>query len=197
MEKTNAYPKNTELVSVLKPHFEKMNLNRIKFLAYFLTSLCKLRTVNFERLANGFSAEAKSESSLRRIQRFIAGFALDRDIIARLIFGLLPEQQKLTLSIDRSNWKFGKANINIFMLGIAYQGVAFPLLFSMLPKRGNSSTPERIELIERFIRLFGKTVSTVLWPTGSLWASLGWNTLTIKASGTTSASGKTSKCFCP
>lgn len=30
-----------------------------------------------------------------------------------------------------------------------------PLLFKMLPKRGNSNTDERIELVERFIRLFG------------------------------------------
>lgn len=115
----------------------------------------KLRTLNFERLASGF-AEAKKESSLRRIQRFIAGYALDRDIIARLVFSLLPGQEKLTLTIDRSNWKFGKANINIFMLGLAYQGAAFPLLFSMLLKRGNSSTAERIEFIERFIWLFRK-----------------------------------------
>ena len=44
------------------------------------------------------------------------------------------------------------------MLGIVYKGVAFPLLFSMLYKRGNSSSQERIELVNRFIRLFGKDV---------------------------------------
>jgi hypothetical protein len=42
------------------------------------------------------------------------------------------------------------------MLGIVYQGVAFPLLFTMLPKRGNSNSQERIDLIDRFISLFGK-----------------------------------------
>jgi len=42
------------------------------------------------------------------------------------------------------------------MLGIVYQGVAFPLLFSMLKKRGNSNSQERINLIERYINLFGK-----------------------------------------
>jgi transposase len=44
------------------------------------------------------------------------------------------------------------------MLGIVYKGVAFPLLFTMLPKRGNSNTQERIDLINRFIKLFGKDV---------------------------------------
>jgi hypothetical protein len=44
------------------------------------------------------------------------------------------------------------------MLGILYKGVAFPLLFTMLYKRGNSNSKERIDLINRFIRLFGKEV---------------------------------------
>ncbi len=44
------------------------------------------------------------------------------------------------------------------MLGIVYKGVAFPLLFTMLDKRGNSNSEERIDLINRFICLFGKQV---------------------------------------
>ena len=42
------------------------------------------------------------------------------------------------------------------MLGVVYQGVAFPLMFKMLNKRGNSNTQERIDLINRFIMLFGR-----------------------------------------
>lgn len=109
-------------------------------------SLCKVQTVTFDKLANAFDARAQSDSSLRRIQRFIA----------KLVFSLLPKQDKLKLTIDRTNWKFGKTDINIFMLGVVYQGVAFPLLFTMLDKRGNSNSQERIELIERFISLFRK-----------------------------------------
>ena len=44
------------------------------------------------------------------------------------------------------------------MLGVVYKGVAFPLLFTMLNKRGNSNSQERINLVNRFIRLFGKDV---------------------------------------
>ena len=47
-------------------------------------------------------------------------------------------------------------DINILMLGVVYNGVAFPLIFSMLNKRGNSNSQERIDLVNRFIRLFGK-----------------------------------------
>ncbi len=159
MKKTNAVTKNSELTFVLNSHFQKkINLARVKLISHFVIALCKVQTVTFEKLANAFDTHADSESSLRRIQRFIASYSLDSDLIACLVFNLLPKQNKLILSIDRTNWKFGQTNINIFMLGIVYKGVAFPLLFTMLDKRGNSNSQERIDLINRFIRLFGKKV---------------------------------------
>jgi len=159
MKKTNAVTKNSELTSVLNTHLHgKINLARLKLISHFVIALCKVQTVTFEKLANAFDTQTDSDSSLRRIQRFIANYSLDSDRIARLVFNLLPAQGKLILSIDRTNWKFGQTNINIFMLGIVYKGVAFPLLFTMLDKRGNSSSKERIDLINRFIRLFGKGI---------------------------------------
>lgn len=157
MKKINVKSKSSQLVLVLKEHFGgKINQSRIKLMSLFIISLCKVQTVNFERLACGFETGVAPASSLRRIQRFIANFELNKDLIARFIFALLPVKEKLCLSIDRSNWKFGNFDINIFMLGVCYKGLAFPLLFTMLPKRGNSNTAERIKLIERFINLFGK-----------------------------------------
>lgn len=159
MKKTNASVKSNELISVLSSHFKgKINLARIKLISHFIIALCKVQTVTFEKLANAFESSADPKSSLRRIQRFIAGYALDADIIARLVFSLLPNKEKTVLSIDRTNWKFGQTDINILMLGVVYEGVAFPLLFTMLDKRGNSNTRERTDLVNRFIRLFGKDV---------------------------------------
>ncbi|QMU62944.1 MAG: IS4 family transposase [Flavobacteriaceae bacterium] len=159
MKKTNASTKSSELNSVLSSHFQgKINLARIKLISHFIIALCKVQTVTFEKVANAFETSVDSKSSLRRIQRFIADYSLDGDLIARLIFSLLPKQEGLILSIDRTNWKFGQTNINIFMLGVVYKGVAFPLLFTMLDKPGNSNSQERIDLVNRFIRLFGKDV---------------------------------------
>lgn len=146
----------TTLLNILQKEFGgKLNLARIKFLALMLKALCKVQTVNFERLAIGFDSSAQCSSSLRRIQRFVAGFNLCEDLIAKFIFKLLPDNEQVGLSMDRTNWKFGKANINILALGITYKGVAFPLLFKLLPKFGNSNTQERIELMEKFNQLFG------------------------------------------
>jgi hypothetical protein len=63
---------------------------------------------------------------------------------------------KVQLTLDRTNWKWGKRNINILMLAIVYRGIAIPILWTLLNKRGNSDTKERIALIQRFIAIFGK-----------------------------------------
>lgn len=157
MIKTNAQTKVNKLTLTLKNKFEgKINLARIKLISHLIIALCKVQTVTFEKLANAFDTKSDSKSSLRQKKRLIAHYTLNSSLIARLIFNLLPNQEKLVLSIDRTNWKFGEVNINIFMLGIVYKGVTFPLLFTMLDKRGDSNSQERIDLINRFITLFRK-----------------------------------------
>jgi hypothetical protein len=129
---------------------------RIKFFVLLITALCKMQTVCFERLSEGMDSPAQVSSCLRRIQRFFAAFSIDQDKMAAVLFSLLPCKSNLIISIDRTNWKFGKTDINIFMLSVCYDGIAFPLLWKMLPKRGNSNCKERIALLNRFIDLFGK-----------------------------------------
>jgi len=148
--------KSSDLTSVLVEHFGKsLNLARIKFISLFICALCKVQVVCFEKLASGFENNCSSDSSLRRIQRFMAEYSLDKDLIARLIFALLPHEPPYSIAMDRTNWKFGQSNINILVLAIVYKGVAFPILFKLMPKRGNSNTTERIQIINHYIRLFG------------------------------------------
>ncbi|HBK70595.1 MAG TPA: IS4 family transposase [Flavobacteriaceae bacterium] len=85
--------------------------------------------------------------------------------IARLLSSFIDNISKWTLTMDRTNWKIGKVNINILYLAVAYKSIAIPLFWSLLQikddtgelytKRGNSSTEERIEIINRFIKVFG------------------------------------------
>ncbi len=77
-------------------------------------------------------------------------------IVSILIFNILPYKDDLVLVLDRTNWKFGSKDINILMLVVSYKNVAFPLMFKMLDKRGNSDTQERIDLIKHYIEWFGK-----------------------------------------
>jgi len=154
---TKVSNKSNDLSLILESHLAgRMNRARIKFMALMIMSLCKVQTVSFERLAQGFETCAKSGSSLRRIQRFMAGYVLDMDLVARMIFSLLPHNPPYRLLIDRTNWKFGQSNINILVLAIAYKGVSFPILYRMLDKGGSSHIDQRIDIINRYINLFGK-----------------------------------------
>ena len=148
--------KVNQILPIMQEYFgNSMNLARIKLMAYMLHALCVVQTVSLHKLASAMPTSVERDSNLRRIQRFIANYALNLDLVARMIFSLLPVKDGLVLSMDRTNWKFGEFNINILTLGITYKGVAFPLLFSLLGKRGNSNWEERKDIMERFIRLFG------------------------------------------
>ena len=149
--------KVNQILPVMQEHFGKsMNLARIKLMAMMMHALCVVQTVSLHKLAAAMPSDVGRDSNMRRLQRFLAHYALNLDLIAKMIFSLLPVKTGLVLSMDRTNWKFGETNINILMLGVTYKGVAFPLIFKLMDKRGNSNQEERIKLVERFISLFGK-----------------------------------------
>jgi hypothetical protein len=90
---TRVENKNTIIFSTLSQIFGgQMNLARIKFFGLFISALCKVQTVCFEKLAAGFDSEVNVGSSLRRIQRFMAEYLLDTDLIALIVFALLPHK---------------------------------------------------------------------------------------------------------
>ncbi|MBF0204858.1 MAG: IS4 family transposase [Desulfamplus sp.] len=143
------------LTSILKTNLN-WNAARISFLANIITALLKTRTVCLTEIATALSGKAKTESKYKRLQRFFGSFSMDMDSISRMVANILPiSNEKWVLSVDRTNWKLGKANINILCLGICYMGICFPIIWISLDKRGNSNTRERISLMERFIKIFG------------------------------------------
>ncbi len=147
-------------VQLLVPVFAEVlswNRARITFLAQFILALLKVRTVNFAELAVAFAGKAKVESKYKRIQRFFRAFPVEFPAISKLIVQLLPIRElQWILTLDRTNWKLGRLNINLLFLGIAHRGIAFPIIWITFSKAGNSNTDERIHLMERFLRIFGK-----------------------------------------
>lgn len=124
---TNHICKNNELSDKLNEFMKKnINLAHIKLISFFITALCKAKTVCFSMLSACFDHLAKADSCLRRIQRFFSKYTLSPDLIARVIHRLLPMKGPYRLAIDRTNWKFGKTDINIFMPAIVHDGVAKP-----------------------------------------------------------------------
>ena len=114
--------KVNQILPIMQEHFgQSINLARIKLKAYGVApprAVCVVQTVSLHKLAGAMPTDVDRDSSLRRLQRFFAKYVLDLDIVARMIFSLLPVKTDLVLSMDRTNWKFGDFNINILMLGV-------------------------------------------------------------------------------
>jgi len=131
------------------------NKARINFLAKFLIALIRVRTVNLAEIASAFCGPATVDSSYKRIQRFLRSFDISYCCIARFVSKLVGLPAPWVISIDRTDWCLTSTPINILTLGICYKGVAFPLLWVLLEKRGCSDDAERMALLSEFDRLFG------------------------------------------
>ena len=143
----------SELKQALQPHLNWHGA-RLSFLTLFLLALVKVKTVNLSELALGFEGKAQAASKYKRLQRFFRGFELDYSVIAKLVISWMSIPQPWVLSIDRTTWEFGSHCHNILSVGVVHQGVAFPLLWWMLDKKGNSNSDERMRFIEQLLKIF-------------------------------------------
>lgn len=151
----------SELKNVLQEHFDWHGA-RISFLALFLLALLKVKTINLKELCLGFGGRALPESSYKRLQRFFQGFVFDEAHLAQVVVNWMQIPSGWVLSLDRTTWKFGSHWYNILTLGIVHEGVAFPVLWWMLDKRGNSNSETRMQLMESFYKQFPKAIVNYL-----------------------------------
>ena len=149
------------LMTTLSPHFD-LSKTRLETLAIMLAGLANGRTVNLGHLSSQFPGKALLSSSYRRLQRFFQYVRLDEDVVARLILHLLNLKGLKLLALDRTNWKRGKTDINILVLALVTRRFKVPLMWSFLSHCGNSSTEQRIDLIKRYLRVFGASSVEVL-----------------------------------
>lgn len=137
--------------------FQNLNWNkaRIACLAQILQALICARTVNLTQISSFFQSHAKQESSYRRVRRFFSGFSFDIAVIVPLILTLFCLKGQLILILDRTNWKWGKKDISILLLSVAYKGIGIPLFWSVSSSSGASSTSERISILKKILQQIG------------------------------------------
>lgn len=133
------------------------NLARQKFVFSFLLGLIKSRKVQFCEVAQHLNDQVQDICNEVRIQDFFRQVALDYEQIALLLCLFLKPKEKVSLCIDRTEWDFGKCQVNILMV-LACQGpVQVPLYWELLDnKSGNSSTADRKAIVAKCIGLLGK-----------------------------------------
>jgi hypothetical protein len=148
--------KVSELKSILSKKFA-WNKARLDCFSRILLSLFAARTVNLKEIATIFGGTSRLSSLYKRIQHFFWEFTFDYTQIARFIFSLFFSTDKpVYLILDRTNWFWGKSKINFLVLAVAYEGIAIPLFWAVLPKAGSSNFSEQQMILKRFIKTFGQ-----------------------------------------
>jgi hypothetical protein len=123
---------------------------RLTMMTKLILAVMQMGTVNFAQLALGLNPLVKVASNFKRIQRFVKGYRFCQKHFVHFAWSMYGKKgQWVALTMDRTNWKFGRVNINILTIGISWRGTAIPLVWKLLDKRGNSSVEERVELLDQ------------------------------------------------
>lgn len=126
----------------------------------FICALQKSRTVNLSKMSNYSNKlrHANSKSVYKSYQRLIHNCKIEQSDLAKCIIKMFDLKGcKLTLALDRTNWRYGKSDINLLVLSVCVLGCSIPLYWLELDKRGNSNSKERIDLLNLFIKDFGSS----------------------------------------
>ena len=144
------------LQELFKPHL-KLNKARLCCFVMLVLAVIGQRTVSLVWLSKHADTAAKSDSVLRRFERFFAQAALRPKQVGALLLALMPKPPGgWVLAIDRTNWQFGKTHINILVATVIVGKVGLPVAWRVLPKstkRGNSRKHHRIKLMEDLLSI--------------------------------------------
>ena len=129
--------------------------SRQEFLCSLVEGIIKSRSVIFSEIADKIDKPIKTTSIERRIQDFFQKVSMDYESLMGFFLSFI-HHQRLTLSIDRTEWDFGKLQINILCVVVSIGKMAVPLYFEMLDNNsGNSNYTDRITLFQKIIALIG------------------------------------------
>lgn len=133
------------------------HLARQKFIAQFVVALINSRKVQFNSIAQHLNDAVKTASNETRIENFFRKVTLHYHTLALLLISFLPKHGKCYLCIDRTEWNFGRCEVNILLISIGCGEIQLPFYWELLAnKSGNSNFTDRIALLEKCLALVGK-----------------------------------------
>lgn len=146
----------TKLYELIRKNEVIAHKKRQEFLISLLEGIIKSRSVLFSEIADKIDKDIQVNSIERRIQDFFKEVDFNYANLGRVLLSFIHHRQ-LLLSIDRTEWDFGKVQINILCVVVSVGKMGVPLYFEMLDnKSGNSNAEDRIALFKEMIKLVGK-----------------------------------------
>ena len=144
------------LGETVSPHVD-LSKKRTETLGMIVVGMVSARTVNLSHLASERPGDVQLSSTYRRLQRFFQHVRLEQDWTAPLVSELagLRGSNRWYLALDRTQWQVGGRDVNYLVLAAVTRRFRVPLMWTMIEGRGCSATGERIELMQRYLDLFG------------------------------------------
>lgn len=142
----------------LAQYFPELSLS--KFSELLLVALCILqaRTCNLSKCSDYVNSVNEKfltdRSAYNKLVKFFStgkSESILKGIFRLIVMVIYLTEKECILLIDRTNWQLGETKINLLVIGIVYKGVLIPLVWKDLKKKGNSSTLERLELVDKFL----------------------------------------------
>src|SRR3990167_708985 len=90
--------------------------SRTKCFVSMILGIISSGSVQQHKAALGFSGATQQKSVCARIRNFLKDFKFDFSDYARAILEMAHIKGKLTLSLDRTHWKFGCIDINLLVV---------------------------------------------------------------------------------
>jgi len=151
----------TALEGFLRPHVA-LGKSRLETLCLLIVGMIGARTVSLGHIACERGGRVRTASTYRRLQRFFQHVCLGEDWALPLLAGLVGPARNWTLVLDRTNWSIGSREVNYLVLAVVTRRFRVPLLWTVLPRKGNSSAAARIALVGRYLAHFPASTIRVL-----------------------------------
>jgi hypothetical protein len=148
----------------------------------FCLAMLSAQTVNLVEISRHSDKNNKIEQSsvYRTMQRLLEKNIIDEHVIVKIIVAqCLQFGEKITLIMDRTNWKKGTKENNFLVLSASLNGrVSVPLYWINLGYKGNSNKNHRMELVNKFVEQFGVDVIESLLADREFEGDIWWKSLT-------------------
>jgi hypothetical protein len=109
-------------------------------------------SVRIKDMAQYIETRASLHAKVVRLERWFLKQKLDYILIGKIIVGLMVcSIRKVTIAIDRTNWQYGKKDLNFLVASIICGNISIPVVWLLLDKKGSSSAFERIGLIDKLV----------------------------------------------
>ena len=138
----------------LANHF-KMISSRLRTFRGIIQTLLLCHGCRLKDFAAGIQGNANLDSKIKSVTRFLSGNHIAEDDFIMFVSRFIPDG-KIALAIDRTIWEFGKEIRNVLVLAVSFDKIAMPVMFTIIPYKGASTGEDQVEILDRFIKSYGK-----------------------------------------